>query len=241
MSLRLCAIVLLRPELDDATRAGLREALLQSGEALEGIVSSHAEFDLPGCTGGGGLTWDFSMRDRKALDALEKRFDSAPKGTLARALTSDRPDLTAAIERIDAAILETIVCEARWDGFDAHPGSIKRTNFVRVQENAPSAQFLRWLRDVPRLAEHVPAIKNWSLSRVRGFLGEAPPVEWTHCWEQEFASAEALHGDYMLSPYHWGYLDGYYDLENPRCIMDARLTHIFCRARHGVLCDTGNS
>ncbi len=84
----------------------------------------------------------------------------------------------------------------------------------------------------------MPAIRNWSLSRVVDFVGDAPPRKWTHAWEQDFETLEGLTQDYMMSPYHWGYLDGWYDPEMPWSIIEPELANLFCEARQSVLCWT---
>lgn len=233
---RVCGLVHLREGVEDAEKEAVRNALIGAARRIEGVVESQAEFDLPGSIGGGHLTWDFQVADKKALLDLERAYGpSGGQGDIATPALGEDSEAEQAVERVDAAVLETIQCETTWKDFANHPESIKRTNFVRVRDDAPPAEFMRWLRDTPRLVEYVPAIKNWCFSRVRGYLGPTPPIAWTHCWEQEFATPAGLHEDYMLSPYHWGHLDGYYDLENPRCIMDPDLTHLFCPARHSVL------
>ncbi|MBW2362241.1 MAG: hypothetical protein JRG84_15160 [Deltaproteobacteria bacterium] len=113
---------------------------------------------------------------------------------------------------------------------------IKRTNLVRIRPGSPSSAVSQWCREVPLLADHVPAIRNWSLSRVVGFVGDPAPVAWTHAWEQDFETIEGLHEDYMLSPYHWGHLDGWYDPEMPWSIVEPELAHLFCPASESVLC-----
>lgn len=238
---RASAIVALRPGTAEAEQTAVCETLGRASQFLDGVCFSHAAIDGAGSVSPGQLTWDFAFRDQKSRDTLEAEL-ARPN---AASLTARVTEASAAeigpetIVQIEAALLETIAARVRWHGEANRPTRVKRTNFVRVLDTAPQAEFMRWLRDVQRLADYVPAIKNWTLSRVRGFLGPVPPVAWTHCWEQEFARAEGLHQDYMLSPYHWGFLDGYYDVEDPRCIMAPQLTHQFCEARESALGEGG--
>ena len=44
-----------------------------------------------------------------------------------------------------------------------------------------------------------------------------------------------LQEDYMLSPYHWGLVDGWFDPECPQRIVDTHLAHVFCPAATTVL------
>ncbi|MCR9095057.1 MAG: hypothetical protein NXI30_12635 [bacterium] len=45
----------------------------------------------------------------------------------------------------------------------------------------------------------------------------------------------------MASPYHWWYLDGWYDVEMPQCIMDPDPAHLYCQASENVLSWTETS
>ena len=73
------------------------------------------------------------------------------------------------------------------------------------------------------------------MSHVREVIGDSPPVAWTHAWEQDFETLEGLTEDYMMSPYHWGHLDGWYDPEMPWSIIEPELVHLFCAAQQSVL------
>lgn len=229
MSLRICALVTFVAGASNAIRQQAEDALRQAAEDIDEIDRSHAGLHLPGSVGGGDLTWDLLLPDQHALESLRQR-EKAGAG-LRDALFGASPALATSVSALHAAALEVVSASVR------HPetSGIKRTNFVRVLETAPRDRVAQWEREVPRLADHVPAIRNWSLSRVLDFLGDRPPTIWTHAWEQDFETVEGLNEDYMLSPYHWGHLDGWYDLEDPRCIMDPHLAHVYCPSRESVL------
>ncbi|MCQ4438476.1 hypothetical protein NO135_26060, partial [Clostridioides difficile] len=67
----------------------------------------------------------------------------------------------------------------------------------------------------------MPGIRNWRLSRIE------TPGAWTHVWQQEFAYVGDLLGEYLMHPYHWGWVDRRFDAESPAWPVDA-ISHAFC-------------
>ena len=61
------------------------------------------------------------------------------------------------------------------------------------------------------------------------------PSRWTHHWEQEFETLDGLAVDYMMTPYHWGLVDGWFNPEHPEAVVDVWLAHVFCTATESVL------
>ena len=54
-------------------------------------------------------------------------------------------------------------------------------------------------------------------------------------WEQEYADVSGLEVDYMMHPYHWGLVDGWFDPECPQRIVDLRVAHVYCPAAETIL------
>ena len=110
-------------------------------------------------------------------------------------------------------------------------GEIKRTLLLQVQPDAPADSVDDFERDLMAMPDHIPAIVNWALSRVVG----PPGTRWTHCWEQEYYTLDGLKVDYMMSPHHWGLIDGWFDPEMPRQIVDLELAHVYHATDRSVL------
>jgi hypothetical protein len=104
---------------------------------------------------------------------------------------------------------------------------IKRTLLLRVFPGTAPEQVAQFDADMARMPDHVPAIRNWAYAHTDPTLH---PTSWTHVWEQEYERLEGLQVDYMMSAYHWGYIDRYFDVESGLQIVDARLAHVFYRA-----------
>ena len=109
---------------------------------------------------------------------------------------------------------------------------VKRTLFLRVLPETPKETQARFEDDLRRMPAYVSTIRNWALSRCDPSLHETP---WTHVFEQEFDDVEGLQGEYMVSPFHWGYIDGWFDPECPQRIVDTHLAHVFCPAATSIL------
>ena len=110
-------------------------------------------------------------------------------------------------------------------------GEIKRTLLLRVEPDASADSVTAFERDLMAMPDHIPAIVNWALSRVVGPSG----TRWTHSWEQEYYALDGLKVDYMMSPHHWGLIDGWFDPEMPRQIVDLELAHVYHATNRSVL------
>lgn len=107
---------------------------------------------------------------------------------------------------------------------------IKRTLLLTVDERAPRDSLAAFERDLRAMPSHIPAIQNWRLARVA-----SSQAGWTHAWEQEYAELSGLRDDYMRSPFHWGVVDGWFDAEDPRCIVAPKLFHLFYESASSIL------
>jgi stress responsive alpha/beta barrel protein len=207
VSARRVALVALREGALRAAVAELADALARAGMQAPGALRSHAAPHLPGSLGGGDLTWDV-LFESEVLAAADPALGA----------------LQAEIARVDAVVVAPI---RRYVAKPALAG-IKRTLLLRASPSADPARVAAFERDMLELPRYVPAIRNWSFAR-------AARGPWTHVWEQEFETVEGLSEDYMLSPYHWGLVDGWFDVECPQCVVEPRLAHVFCAARESVL------
>ena len=93
---------------------------------------------------------------------------------------------------------------------------IYRTLFVGVAETAPADAVQNFMDDLAGMPDYIPEILNWAMNPVLVSQGR---LRWTHVWEQEFADISGLVGPYMSSPYHWAYVDRWFDPEMPEQIV----------------------
>jgi hypothetical protein len=169
-------------------------------------TAGHCAPNLAGCWGAGDYTWD----------ALGPPSPS----TIARLQALD------GIARVDHVRYDPIASGMRAP--DLRNG-IKRTLLMRVQADAPPGAIAALEHALQRMPHHLRGIRNWSLGRV------CSANRWTHVWQQEFASVDDLLGEYMTHPYHWAWVDRWFDPECSQWIVDTALSHAFCRVETSVL------
>lgn len=107
-------------------------------------------------------------------------------------------------------------------------GGIWRTLLFRVRPQQDSGLVASLERDLLRMPAYMAGIRNWQLSRVRS------DSTWTHVWQQEFARVEDLQGEYLTHPFHWGWVDRWFDPEFPEWTVEA-ISHAFCPLATSIL------
>lgn len=180
-----------------ACAAALQPALA----ALPGLARQHLGVNLPGCWGSGALTLDLHWHD-------------AAHAAQAQVLLAARPE----VARVDR------VPYRRVDGGCRAPGlsqGIWRTLLLRVRPGTPTATVTQLEQDLLRMPQYITGIRNWQLGRA------TEGDHWTHVWQQEFAQLDDLHGEYLTHPYHWAWVDRWFDPEHPDWIVEA-IAHVFC-------------
>ncbi|RJF92569.1 Dabb family protein [Noviherbaspirillum saxi] len=106
---------------------------------------------------------------------------------------------------------------------------VKRTLLLRVWPRTDTARIERFEQELLQMPHYMGGIRNWSLGRCE------PGSAWTHVWQQEFADVAALFGEYLMHPYHWAWVDRWFDSEHPERIVDGALSHAFCPMAGPVL------
>ncbi|SPA56584.1 Dabb family protein [Cupriavidus taiwanensis] len=178
-------------------------ALLDRVERLPGLHRVALGRNLTGSWGAGDYT-------------LDLQFKTGSSGAQA-----DGAGLAAALDGI--ATVDHVAYRAIADGMRAPQlrDGTWRTLMFRVRPEAPPWQVHALEHDLLRMPTYMPAIRNWRLARVLS------PATWTHVWQQEFASADDLLGEYLMHPFHWGRVDRWFDPEFPEWTVEA-ISHAFC-------------
>ena len=202
----------------DDVRAGL-EAAARASPTVSRFL---CEPTLEGSWNGGDLVWHLQFADTRARqDCVGQprwRDEVAP-------LLTDR----AIVSRIDAALYAPGRSATRQAGL---VDGIYRVAFFAVEPWATPEAIAQYEQDLLAMPAHLERMLGWSLSAVGEPQGERA---WTHVWEQEFATVDALSVDYTMHPVHWGYVDRWFDPECPERIVDLTLCHAICRLPRSVL------
>ena len=194
--------------------SALETAVAALPEQVPAVRYSHLGRHSPRGRGGGEYTWDAVLGENDPRLALE-----------ATALDQVRD----AIGELDAVAFQP---QERGIADPTIGACVKRTLFLRVLPETPAEEVERFERDMIGMADHIDSIRNWAFSRPDPALF---PTRWTHVWEQEYADVHGLEQDYMMHPYHWGFVDGWFDPEMPQRIVDRDLAHVYCPTPASIL------
>ncbi|RDK05484.1 Dabb family protein [Cupriavidus lacunae] len=186
------------------------QALLARVETLPGLRHVAIGRNLAGSWGAGDYTLDLQFEP----DGSES---PAPGAGLAAALSGMAEVDSVAYSPVSGGLRAPQLRHGIW-----------RTLMLRVRPEAPDWQVRGLEQDLLRMPEYMPGILNWRLARVLS------PGTWTHVWQQEFASADDLLGEYLMHPFHWGRVDRWFDPEFPEWTVDA-ISHAFCPLKTSLI------
>jgi len=215
--MRLVTLVHLQPDASPAGKAELEAVVAGLTDQVPALRRVHLGRHLPGGVGGGDYTLDALIDSDDVRSVLEASSLSA---------LLQAGDV---IERLEPVAFDPQHVEIAEP--DISP-CIKRTLLLRVFPETPPDVIRHFERDILRMPAHIDSIRNWSLARTDAAMC---PTSWTHVWEQEYRDVSGLEVDYMMHPYHWGLVDGWFDPECPQRIVDLRVAHVYCPAAETIL------
>ncbi|WP_019450904.1 Dabb family protein [Cupriavidus sp. BIS7] len=175
----------------------LERQLLARVSELPGVRQIALGRNMEGSFGAGDYTLDLELAD-------------APAMGLASALRGLAEVDSVVYRPIGGGQREPLLRDGVW-----------RTLMFRVRPQASAQQVRALERDLLRMPDYMPGILNWRLARVLS------ADTWTHVWQQEFASVNDLLGEYLMHPFHWGWVDRWFDPECPDWTVEA-ISHAFC-------------
>ncbi|VBB14034.1 Dabb family protein [Burkholderia stabilis] len=196
----------------DRDAHAIEHALREAAHALPGARRVALARNQEGSWGAGDYTLDV-LRDAPAVDPAE---DFAALARL------------PGVARVDGAVCRPIGGGLREPGLR---DGVWRTLMLRARPQASGTQVAALESELLQMPAFMPGIRNWRLSRIE------TPGAWTHVWQQEFAHVGDLLGEYLMHPYHWGWVDRRFDAESPDWTVDA-ISHAFCLLASSLLADT---
>ena len=177
-------------------------AIRQLLAGTPGLQSWHVGVNLEGCWGAGQLTVDLLRHEDGAEVPVD--FSAVP-----------------GFARTDGVQYQTIEQGLREPDIQ---GGIWRTLMLQVRDGTAAEAVAQFERETLGMPRYMRGIRNWRLSRVI-----SPDTHWTHVWQQEYTTINDLMGEYLLHPYHWGWVDRRFDPEFPGVwVVDTGLCHAFC-------------
>jgi hypothetical protein len=218
---RRIALLHLDPAAADADRSALEGDLDDVANRVPGVTHAHLGRHLEGTVGGGDYTWDLTFADAGSCPSWDDQL----------ALGGHTGLFDRMIKRVDCVQFpSTLVTVVDPDMADL----VKRTLLLEVSREASAEQVARFDHILTGMPKYIPAIRNWAYHRVDD-VAPVGPRRWTHVWEQEYQDISGLRVDYMVSPYHWGFVDGWFDAESPHHIVEQGVAHVFCPSAGSIL------
>lgn len=190
-----------------ADAVAVEHQLRESLQALPGLQHLGFGLNLPGSWGAADCTLDL-LWDESAPASLDLLLGQIPGLAGVQRVT---------YQRIGGGRREPAIRSGIW-----------RTLLLRVRPQATAQQRASLEQDLLRMPAYMPGIRNWQLSRV------SSPGAWTHVWQQEFVRVEDLLGEYLSHPYHWAWVDRWFDPDCPDWAVDA-IAHAFCPFQASLL------
>lgn len=184
------------------------------GAALAGLGAAVAPV-MKGNFNGGDLSAIWNFENEAAYHAARPGIHAILNG--------------AGVARADTAFFGHGSIGVREQGLST---GIHRTLLLCADRAASEARLAQFEAEMALMPKYIPAIRNWRFSRVIEAGGELP---WTHVWEQEFADTAGLMGPYMLHPYHWAFIDRWFDPECSDWLVNLRLCHSFAAYEVAIL------
>jgi hypothetical protein len=196
--------------------AALNGAIRATPQVVQGLIGP----TQPGCVNGGDLIWHVQFHDERAYReaVLQPSWRSAEN-----------------LLNVDNVAHVDSIAYARESFAIRDPGitnGIYRVLLLRLRPAMASQKVRQFEREMREMAHYIAAIRNWGFSRVivgSGLRG------WDYVWEQELIDSNALAGSYMDHPYHFAWIDRWFDPESHDWLLDTQLCHSFCPLAGSVL------
>jgi hypothetical protein len=194
--------------------------LLADAAASTGAASTLFAPTAPGVYHGGDLIWRAGYRDESHYRSVE---DSARFRESAAAVLAN-PARIRLVEHV-------VFARGAAGGASPRRGLYRVALFCANRDPSPE-RLARFASETAAMPRHVHSIRRWHLATPKHATGTRA---WTHVWEQEYDDLAGLHGPYMMHPCHWGYVDRWFDPEDPDWLIDPVLCHSFCESRAPVI------
>ena len=218
---KLTKLVTFMPDAGETERQRITAALTDAVRGTPSVSRGLIRSTLPGGVNCGDLLWHVQFHDEQAYRAAIQR----PAWRAAENALSD----AGYVAHVDSI-------RYRQEAFDIREpklqNGIYRALIVRLRPSVPLEKLRQFEREMREMGRYIPAIRNWGFSRVIDGSGAR---RWDYVWEQEFETADALMGPYMIHPYHFSWIDRWFDPESQDWILDTQIRHSFCTFTDSML------
>jgi hypothetical protein len=218
---RRIALLHLDPQAAPADIATLERELADVSARVPQVVRAHLGRHFPNTVGGGDYTWDLAFTDREHCPHWDDQLRAADHHALVGRVVTRADVVHFAVDNVH--IVEPDIRDC-----------VKRTLLLEVDRATPPDRVREFGRVLTGMPRYIGAIRNWAYHRVDDELTVGPRA-WTHVWEQEYHDVSGLRVDYMVHPYHWSYVDPWFDPESPTRVVRPGVAHVYCPAAATIL------
>jgi hypothetical protein len=218
---KLTKLITLRSETNASDRQRLVDTLQTAARGNPRIKRAMLQPTLPGVANGGDYIWHVQFANEADYRAvIEHR---SWRDGIDRALGAEP------VAHVDSAAYTAGAGVVAERGIK---GGVYRTLFTAIRPAAPVEKIVQFETEMCEMPRYITAIRNWGFSRVVEASGAR---QWAHVWEQDYRDVDGLTGPYMMHPFHWAFIDRWYDHESHDWIVDGRICHTFCAFQDSVI------
>ena len=223
--LRRTVFLQFRDSASPETIRAFKQAVRETPRHIPGVLGMQIGENLIARAPDQGHMLDTLFASREALEA----YNADPYHLEVLRPHFQQGDPRWIVERSDAVFFEPmreVIAEPGIEKF------LRRSLIVRVPEGISHERVELFEKQIMEMPRHIPAIRNWAFARA---AQDVRKTRWTHIWEMEIHDAAAFQ-QYLLSPFHWGVVDLWFNPEWPdQQIVERDFLHGYYQAPSTVL------
>lgn len=112
------------------------------------------------------------------------------------------------------------------------PALCHRLLLFHADENAPEELVQKMERTIVKFPDYVPQIVNSKLAKV---VESSGTNTWTYAFDVDYEQVDDYFGWYLGTPYHWGYIDRFFEPTSADFFIDINLLSVYCAQENAFL------
>ncbi len=191
-----------------------KAAYLADAERLSGKISAVNLVKplLPGSVPDYNLYIELGFKDEAEFEAA-KKLD---------AWTALREKLDDAAQ---TAAYEYAAFGSDLENFSDRPAACHRILIFHVLPDTPEELIRKMEETIVRFPDYVPGMVNCKIAKVVESSGS---MEWNYAFDVDFEQPDDYFGWYLHTPYHWAYIDRYFEPSSSEFFVDPHLCSVYC-------------
>lgn len=112
------------------------------------------------------------------------------------------------------------------------PALCHRLLIFRLRDNAPQEIVEKMERTIVKFPDYVPQIANSKFAKVVETVGTN---RWDYAFDVDYEQVTDYFGWYLGTPYHWAYIDRFFEPTSNEFIIDTHLCSVYCAQESALL------